>query len=321
MTDDDPLDLGEVAADAEALEALRAGRRSTDVPGDPALAALHALLSDVAGDLPEGDAQAPGLGSSVLPLSGDRPPSRRGLRSGTAAALVAAGVLSLGGVAAASTMAPAGSPLHDLGQAVRAAAGAVVTAVTPPESSRSPQAQPTSSPTQSAVPSPAGAAVSAGSRSAAAARQVATHLDAAQAHLDAGRATQAEQRLDVAERRLPEVLPSDGAQALADRLAALRARLAELDAPAAPGGKPTDKPGGKPADKAPAGKPTEKPGGGRDPGSSKPDRKTGPGTKPTDSPAKRDQTPGGSGSGGGEQRPGQSSSGQSSRDASAKPRA
>jgi hypothetical protein len=323
MTDDDPLDLGEVAADADALEGLRAGRRSTDVPGDPALAALHHLLRDVETDLPEGELQAPGLGSSVLPLSGDhRAPGRRTLRSGAAAALVAAGLLSLGGVAAASTMAPAGHPLHDLGQAVRSAAGAVVTAVTPPRSSPSPETQPTSSPTGTAAPSPAGAAVAVTSRSAAAARQVAAHLDAAQAHLDGGRATPARQQLDAAERGLAQVLPAHGAAALGERLAALRARLTQLEAPGGkptdkPGGKPTDKPGGKPADKPgdKGGKPTAKPGGGQGPAGTTSGRKTAP-AKPSREPSAPDKPAGGS-----EQRPGQGSAGQPSKDASAKPRA
>lgn len=226
MNDDEPLDLKAVAADDAALEALRAGAAD-----DAALGLLRALLLDVERDLPT----PVGHGSTVLALASSEESDRRIARGGTVVAVLAAGLLSLGGVAAASTLAPAGSPLHALGEAVRSAAGAVVGAVTPPASpGRSGVVPPpaTASPSSvAAAPakqttvaprtSPPGAPVSAASRSRAAARQVDQLLDAAAGLLEAGRTTAAVARLDLAERKLTEVLPADRAD-LPQRLAALR---------------------------------------------------------------------------------------------------
>jgi hypothetical protein len=210
MTEEPPLDLLRVAADDVALDRVRDGAVS---PGhDVALGALRDLLVDVESDLPA-DRVVRGPGSDVLPLSGPAVRGRRLVRRSAAVGVLTAGVLSLGGVAAATTVAPAGSPLHGLGQAVRSAAGAVAGAVTPP-----------------------GRDVAAEARSLAAARQVDRLLDAAAALLDNGRTASVEQRLDTAERLLADVRAQDRGDR-ETRLADLRTRLAALTAgtPAKPG--------------------------------------------------------------------------------------
>ena len=129
MTDDDPLDLVQVAADHEAIDGVRL--RSTR-PDDSALALLRDLLLDVDADLPaEAGPLILGRGSTVLHLSGEQPPDPRMVRSGAVVALVTAGVLAFGGVAAASTTVAPDGPLAGIGNAVRSAAGAVVSAVKP----------------------------------------------------------------------------------------------------------------------------------------------------------------------------------------------
>ena len=209
MSDDDPLDLAAVGADDAALDRLR-----TSADDDSALSLLRDLLLDVEADLPA--ATPVGRGSTVLTLAAEEVPDRRLARSGTVVAVLTAGLLSLGGVAAASTLAPSGTPLHGLGEAVRSAAGAFVGAVTPPESPVAPAASPSPSPTASrpvsvapAAPRPPAptAAVPAGARSQAAARQVAQLLDQAQALLADGRTKVAVARLDLAQRTLAQVLP------------------------------------------------------------------------------------------------------------------
>ena len=138
MTDDDPLDLAQVAADHDAVECLRTSRLAAGADGrddDAALLLLRDLLRDVRGELPEAlPLPVPaGRGSTVLTLAGGPDPQRRLARHGALVAVFTAGVVSLSGVAAASTMLPPGTPLHSLGAAVRSAAGAVVGAVSPPE--------------------------------------------------------------------------------------------------------------------------------------------------------------------------------------------
>lgn len=129
MTDDDPLDLAQVAADHSALEQLRL--RSTR-PDDSALALLRDLLLDVDAELPaEPLPVALGRGSTVVHLSGEKPSDPRVVRNGAVVALVTAGVLAFGGVAAASTAVAPDGPLAGIGNAVRSAAGAVVSAVKP----------------------------------------------------------------------------------------------------------------------------------------------------------------------------------------------
>lgn len=130
MTDDDPLDLAQVAADHDAIEGARL--RSIR-PDDSALALLRDLLLDVDAEPPTWE--APPLSargrSTVLHLSGEQPPDPRLVRNGTVVALITAGVLAFGGVAAASTAVAPEGPLAGIGNAVRSAAGAVVSAVKP----------------------------------------------------------------------------------------------------------------------------------------------------------------------------------------------
>lgn len=129
MTDDDPLDLAQVAADHEAIDGVRL--RSTR-PDDSALALLRDLLLDVDAELPVDPVPlTPGRGSTVLHLSGEQPPDPRLVRNGTVVALLTAGVLAFGGAAAASTAVAPEGPLAGIGNAVRSAAGAVVSAVKP----------------------------------------------------------------------------------------------------------------------------------------------------------------------------------------------
>lgn len=246
MTPDEPLDLAAVAADEAALEALRDG-----VGDDAALALLRELVLDVERDLPDG--VPVGRGSTVLALAAEDVPERRVARGGAVVAALTAGVLSLGGVAAAS---PADSPLHGLGEKVRSAAGALVGAVTPPQTptrsgvglpaaSASPAPSPPAPVAAPRSPAP-GPAVAAAARSQAAARQVAQLLDAAEELLRAGRTSAAVARLDLAERRLPEVLPAQRA-ALADRLAALRAQVPPPAQPARTAPEKKDPPKQQPA--------------------------------------------------------------------------
>lgn len=245
--DDDPVDLRAVTADEVAVEALRRPRAvSPDVregvpasSEDAALALLQDLLADVRRDvLP--DHGRPPLRTVAVPA---RPVGL--LRRGTAVTAVTVGVLSLTGVAAASTFVPAGAPLHGLGDAVRSAAGAVRDAVVPEVTAGSRTPLPATSPTTSPAATTATTAITrttpttrtdsvpvvrsttaVDARSRAAADQVGRWLDEATRHLAAGRTKQATDRLDQVERRLPEVLPADGAAALAERLKTLRAEVA-----------------------------------------------------------------------------------------------
>ena len=284
MTDDGPLDLGQVAADAEGIESLRA---RSDTGADTAFSLLRDLQQDVDAEQICLDRPWPavvsGRSSSIVVLSGPEATGRRMARGGTAVAVLTAGVLSLGGVAAASTAAPAGSPLHGLGNAVRSAAGTVVDAVTPPESVP-----------RRAIPSasaaPPGATIAAAARSAAAARHLRALLSSAEQLLAAGQLTQAAQRLDQAERRLPEVLPADEAVGLRTRLVELRKALAAAQAESAPGGRPgaPGTPGAKPEqpEQKPA-KPETRPEQKSAKPEPKPEQKTAkPQRKPEQKPAK-----------------------------------
>lgn len=217
MTDDPSLDLTAVAADDQALEALSASGARSD---DPALDLLADLLADVGADLPV-----------LVPVAVPQPLAapRRLARSATAA-VAAAAVLTMSGAAAAATsLAPAGTPLHGVREAVRAAAGVVADAVTPGRST-SPAPGPTSAaptstaPAPAATPSPRGADTSERTRSAAAAVAVRRLLDAADVLLDRQRPRQAQDRLEAADRRLDEVLAADGSAALRARLVTLKAR-------------------------------------------------------------------------------------------------
>lgn len=324
MIDDDPLDLSAVALDHAAVEALVAGADGAD---DEVLALLRDLLDDVTVDLPDVvDEPLPvGCGSTVLPLANEQTPERRLVRGGTLVAIVAAGVLSLGGVAAASTVVSEGSPLHGLGEVVRSAAGAVVGAVTPPESAPAPRgAAPAedAAPAPQAEPAPAaqhvapGAVVSAAAQSQAAARQVTALLDAAERLLDAGRAKAADARLDNAEAKLAAVLPADGAAALRERLVALRERADVAAAPRQKQQKAPEQPAAK----------KQQPAGQQPPAPAPAKKQQAPKQDPP-APAADEQPPAeqepesGPGKGGGNGKGGDSGAGQSASEASAKPRA
>jgi hypothetical protein len=303
MTDDDPLDVAHVTADHDAIEQLRA--RSVR-PDDPALELLRDLLADVESDLP--GAEPVGHGSTVLRLANESTPDPRLVRGGTVVALLAAGVVAFGGVAAASTAVAPGNPLHGLGETVRSAAGALLTAVKPPAPQRRAEPETGSLPTPAATraaqavsshptarpfaAATSGAEVAAAARSQAAVRQVTALLDEAEQLLGDSRVTAAEQRLEIAERRLADVSPQD-ADALRDRLTELRAR-AEAASPAQ---RPAQGPGSQPDQNAEP-----------QPGPSKPEQAQRPG--------ERAAPKGGRSAGPGEREPGQPS-----RLASTKPRA
>ncbi len=222
--DDDVLELSAVAADERALEQLRL---PLPVAGDDrALVLLRALLDDVSADLPSA-APAP------LPLRLAPATRSRRLVGRSAAASAAAGlVLGLGGVAAASTLAPVGAPLHGLGSVLRGAAGQDVDTSAAPAA-----AAPHRTPTRAARPAPTGVSsdlltrrrppstVADAARGGEAAAAVTRLLDQAQAALDAGRTAQAAERLDRAEVRLADVAASD-VPALRTRVDRLRTALA-----------------------------------------------------------------------------------------------
>lgn len=288
MTDDDPIDLVQVGADDAALEGVRAGR----VADDLVLLLLRDLLEDV------GQEEVPvpvGCGSTVLALAGDRTPERRTARNGALVVALAAGLLSVSGVAAASTLVPSGTPLHGLGEAVRSAVSLAVGAVTPPDpvtpapepAPLAPAAPPAPARTGTAT-APAGADVSAAARSAAAARQVTALLDAADALLREGRTDVASVRLDTAERRLADVLPAD-AGPLAERLAGLRDQVQAASAPA-PARKPAAPKEQAPRDTAPqadrpeAKAPKEQPRSDRQPAGKGPSARGSARTQPPSAP-------------------------------------
>lgn len=268
---DDPLDLNRVAADDAAIEQLRL--RAVP-PDDSALQLLRDLLSDLDGEAAaEQPAPVPvGRGSTVLRLAGESAPDPRVARGGVLVAALTAGMVVLGGVAAASTAVAPGNPLHGMGEAVRSAAGAVVEAVKPPDAGRR------ADPAQGTLPAPAAdraseaitsrpavpvrPAPAAAARADAAVFAVTALLDRAEAQLDQDRTSGVAQHLDAAERRLAEV-PADASAALRSRLAQLRDELAQAlqaprTGPAVPGkaekqpAQPDPKPEQKPEQKADA---------------------------------------------------------------------
>jgi uncharacterized membrane protein YgcG len=252
--DDEPLDMGAVGWDHELVEGLRRSLSPQDAviwdddedDLDPAVALLRALQRDVSADLPAGTV----LPAGVTPLV-----SRRRLGRGATVAAIAAGVLSIGGVAAAS--AP-GQPLSGLRSAVASAMGSVVDAVTPdapvgpavaePTKSAKPTAKPTTKPTAT----PAGAVGGAAARSAAAAKQVTAELEKAARFMDRGSYTAARNALDNAARKLPLVTDAATHDRLATQLSTLRSRLASPRPEATKPGDARDDRGGKT-------KPTDKP--------------------------------------------------------------
>jgi hypothetical protein len=225
--DDEPLDVVAVSADDRLVEQLRQALSpdaavvwdDDDDELDPAAALLRTLQIEVGADLIDG---GPILPPGVIELA----PGRRRLGRGATIAVVAAGVLSLGGVAAAS--AP-GQPLAGMRSAVSTAVSDVVDAITPSSPEGPAQAASTHSPTPR--PTPPGDAVSAAARSAAAVQQITANLDRAGVFLDAGKYTPAKEQLDAAERKLAYVLDPAAQAQLSGRLASLRVQLATNPSP------------------------------------------------------------------------------------------
>ncbi|MCW2569958.1 MAG: hypothetical protein JWO88_16 [Frankiales bacterium] len=227
--DDEPLDIVAVTADDRLVEELRQAldpdaavvSDDDDDELDPAVALLRTLQIEVGADLQEG---GPILPPGLLELA----PGRRRLGRGATIAVVAASVLSLGGVAAAS--AP-GQPLAGVRSAVSTAVSDVVDAITPSSPTGSAQVASTHSPKPTPRPTPPGDAVSAAARSAAAVRQITANLDRAAVFLDAGKYTPAKEQLDAAERKLVYVSDPAVKAPLAARLASLRVQLATNPSP------------------------------------------------------------------------------------------
>lgn len=256
--DDEPVDVAAVGADDALVERLRRALTpeaavvwdDDDDTDDPGYALLRALQRDVDTALPNDDL----LAAEGLPLPDvvrSLPRTRRLSRGATLAA-VAASVLSIGGVAAAS--AP-GQPLAGVRSAVASAVTSVVGAITPDEPV-GPQGADAARPTPS--PTPPGKTVSAAARDAAAVQQIRANLDRASVLLDAQRWSAAKAQLDAAARKLVLVTDPPVRAALADELAALRTRLAAPH-PAATHGRTSGHPaadgshGRRPSDSSTAG--------------------------------------------------------------------
>ena len=247
--DDEPLDLRAVNDDDRLVEKLRHALSpeaavvwdDDEDDMDPGYALLRALQLDVSADLPS---------ESILPAGvTELLPRRRHLSRTATIAVVTAGVLSIGGVAAAS--AP-GQPLAGVRQAVSSAVADAVDAITPDK----PVGPTTVEATESASPKPTppGDSVSDAARSAAAVLQIEDNLDRASALLDDGRYEPAKAQLAAAERKLAYVVEGVDRDRLQTRLTELQARLATATPHATPPtGKPDDK--GRPQE---AGKPDDK---------------------------------------------------------------
>lgn len=225
--DDDPLDLEAVGADDALIEQLRrsvspeSGPTGAVVWGDdeddvddPSYALLRALQLDVSADLPTG----PVLPGEVVPLRS----ARRSLGRTATVAAVAAGVLSLAGVAAAASSQPVRSAVAD-------AVSSVVHAITP-----NVPVGPAPSEPATALPAPTstppGQLVADVARSAGAARFIGAALARAADLTETGRYTDAAKLLDAAEHRLPLVTPTDGHDALAALIEMRRKDLAAAQA-------------------------------------------------------------------------------------------
>ncbi|MBK5307264.1 MAG: hypothetical protein JJD92_11305 [Frankiaceae bacterium] len=235
--DDEPVDVAAVNADNELLEQLRHALSpdaaviwdDDDDELDPALGLLRSLQRDVSADLPS---------ESVLPPRiTELLPRRRHLGRGATVALVTAGVLSIGGVAAAS--AP-GQPLSGVRSAVSSAVSDVVSAITPDAPVGPDLVKPSLSPRPTVTPTPPGQLVSAAARSASAALQIEANLDRAERLLDDGRYAAAEAQLDAAVHKLPFLLPGADLDRLTSRLIDLQTRFANGPDPKA-SHKPDDK--------------------------------------------------------------------------------
>ena len=217
--DDDPLDVAAVGADDQLVERLRRSLSpdaavvwdDDDEDADPAVGLLRALQRDVAADLPEAEPVVP-AGITALPV-------RRRLGRGAAVAAVAAGVLSIGGVAAASS---SGGPLSGVRHAVSSAMTSVVAAITP-DAPVGPKHSSEHHPVATASPS-ATSAFAAPSVPMTA-QQLDALLTKAAGSLDHGQYAAAREQLDTVARKLPGVTDPALHDALAARLAALRLRL------------------------------------------------------------------------------------------------
>jgi hypothetical protein len=246
--DDEPVDVTAVALDDELIENLRRSLSPESAVVwdddeddlDPGYALLRAVQLDVSADLP---LDAPIVPDGVIELA----PRRRTLGRGATIAAVTAGVVCLGGVAAAAP----GRPLSGVGSAVSSAVHNVVDAITPDSpvgpaaTEPSDDASPSSSASPTPRPTPPGDAVSAAARSASAIEQITANLDRAAALIHAGRMQAAAQQLDAAERKLAYVSDTASHDALAARLADLRARLGATPKPSPSHGQPADKGHGK----------------------------------------------------------------------------
>jgi hypothetical protein len=270
--DDEPLDMTLISADDEMVESLRRSVSPSLSPeaavvwdddeddSDPAYALLRLLQRDVSEDLPVAGSSLP---PEVTPLI----PRQRRFGRGTTVAAIAVGVISLGGVAAASVP---GAPLAGVRQSIATAVSNVVQAITPsspvgpatasPTPSASPSETPEAEPTEDAPaaadrtatqqaqpgqPLRSGHVVSAAARSAAAAKQVKADLDRAERFLDAKDYPAARSSLDAAAHQLPLVLDGSTHDALQKRLSQLRARLSGHPASPHPSVSPSRQPSGK----------------------------------------------------------------------------
>jgi hypothetical protein len=231
--DDEPIDVQAVSDDDRLVEQLRHALSPEDAvvwddnddEKDPGYALLRALQRDVSAGLPVGESTLPAEVVELLPR-------RRHLSRTATIAVVAAGVLSIGGVAAAS--AP-GQPLAGAREAVANAVSSAVHAVTPDAPVGPAVVETVTSPTPK--PSPPGDAVSDAARSASAVLQIEANLDRAEAMIDKGQLQAAGAQLDAAERKLAYVTDSAVRAGLQARLDDLRSKLA-----VAPTAKPTRTP-------------------------------------------------------------------------------
>jgi hypothetical protein len=254
ISDDGPLDLEAVNADDALVERLRQALSpdaavvwDDDDEDDPGYALLRAVQLDVSADLPAD----PILPSEVTPLL----PRRRHLGRGATIAVVAASVLSIGGVAAAS--AP-GQPLAGVRHAVSDAVASAVDAITPDSPVGPTVAKPSETASPSAKPTPPGDSVSTAARSASAVLQIEANLDRAATLLDDGRYDAAKAQLDAAARKLGYVVDPVAHAGLEARLVALQARLA-----AQPTAKPTHGPNADKGKSGDAGNASDGKGGDR----------------------------------------------------------
>ena len=219
--DDDPLDVSAVGADDQLVERLRRSLSpdaaviwdDDDEDVEPVVGLLRALQRDVAGEPQEAE--------PVLPAGVTTLPVRRRLGRGAAVAAVAAGVLSIGGVAAASS---SGGPLSDVRHAVSSAVTSVVAAITP-DAPVSPKHEASSHPAASPTPTGRTDVASAGPSAPMTAQQLDALLTKAAGFLDHGQYVAAREQLDTVARKLPGVMDPATHDALAARLAALRSRL------------------------------------------------------------------------------------------------